>query len=75
MVTRSSGEEARVIADLIAGSAGAEAALEHIYRHHGGAVLSFVAHCTGDDSIAERVVEEVFVHLWRQPQSFDPSAG
>lgn len=75
VVTRSSGEEARVVADLIAGSARAEAALEHIYRHHGGAVLSFVARCTGDESVAEHVVAEVFVHLWRQPQSFDPSAG
>lgn len=75
MVTRSSGEEARVIADLIAGSAGAAAALEHIYSHHGGSVLSFVARCTGDDSVAEQVVVEVFVHLWRHPQSFDPSAG
>lgn len=75
MVTRSSGEEARVMAALIAGSAGAEAALEHIYRHHGGAVLSFVARCTGDDSVAEQVVVEVFVHLWRHPQSFDTSAG
>ena len=75
MVSSSRRDDTRVVADLRVGTDAGEAALEQVYRRHGGAVLSFVSYCTGDVLVAQQVVEEVFVHLWRQPQSFDPSGG
>ncbi len=69
-------DDTQAVADLRDGTADARlAALEQIYRCHGAAVLSFVSHCTGDALLAPQVVEEVFVRLWRQPRSFDPSTG
>ncbi len=47
-------------------------ALEHIYRHHARALISLVTHCTGDSSLAYRVVEDVFVRVWEQPESCHP---
>ncbi len=71
-----SGEDFRLVAGLTAGTAGAtEAVLERIYRRYGSAVFGFVAWCTGDSLFADDVVEEVFLHLWRQPQSFGASVG
>ncbi len=76
MVTESSREEVRVVADLVDGAANTRAAaLEQIYRHHGSALFNFVACCTGSAAVAEQVVEEVFVRLWCRPRSFHPGAG
>ncbi len=46
-------------------------ALEQVYRRHAWALISLVTHCTGDSALARQVVEDVFVHLWEQPKSFD----
>lgn len=76
MVTGSSHGEVQLVADLTAGAGETRAAaLGQIYRHHGSAVFNFVAFCTGAGAVAEQVVEEVFVGLWFQPGSFDPTAG
>lgn len=74
--TGSSREDSGLAADLAADTPGAsEAALKQIYRRHSGAVFGFVACCTGNHLVAYNVVEEVFLYLWRQPQSFDPTVG
>ncbi len=74
MAQASSIVDARLLSALRADAAGeAEGALEQLYRHHGGALFSFLTHCTGDASVAQQVVEEVFVRLWKEPHSFDPS--
>ena len=49
--------------------------LEQVYRDHAGALISLVTHCTGDSSLAYQFVEDVFVHLWDQPESCDPPQG
>ena len=53
----------------------AEEALEHIYRLHAESVFSFITRCSGDAALARHVVEEVFVHLWGEPESCHPSQG
>ena len=61
----------KLVAERMAGGPGAaEPALEQVYRRYGSTVFRFIAHCTGDTSVAKHVAEEVFVHLWRHPQSF-----
>ena len=53
----------------------AETALERAYRDHARALVDFVTYCTGDACRADQVVEEVFVHLWDEPASFDACEG
>ena len=53
----------------------AKTALERAYRDHARALLDFVTYCTGDACRADQVVEEVFVHLWDEPASFQASPG
>ena len=56
-------------------AAGDAAALAEVYRRHSPLVFGLARRVTGDDALAEDVVQEVFVHLWRQPERFDPSRG
>ncbi len=56
-------------------AAGDTTALAEVYRRHSGLVYGLARRVTGDDALAEDVVQEVFVHLWRQPERFDPSRG
>ncbi len=50
-------------------------ALAELYRRHGGAVHALARRVLGDDSLAEEVLQEVFVRLWRAPDRFDPERG
>lgn len=50
-------------------------ALAELYRRHGGAVFGLARRVLGDQSLAEEVVQEIFLLLWRQPERFDPDRG
>lgn len=50
-------------------------ALAELYRRHGGAVFGLARRVLGDQSLAEEVVQEIFLTLWRQPERFDPDRG
>jgi RNA polymerase sigma-70 factor (ECF subfamily) len=50
-------------------------ALAEAYRRHGGAVFGLARRVTGDAALAEEVVQEVFLRLWRDPERFDPGRG
>ncbi len=49
-----------------------ERALEEIYARYGGTTLRYLAHLTGDHAIAEDVLQQVFVEVWRRGESYDP---
>ncbi|HSD68920.1 MAG TPA: sigma factor, partial [Woeseiaceae bacterium] len=54
---------------------GDESALEIIYRAHGGAVKGIARRVLNDDTLAEDVVQDVFVSFWKAPDRYDPSKG
>ena len=54
---------------------GDRTALEEIYRRHAGVVLGLARRITRNQSIAEDVAQEVFVKLWRAPDSYDSTRG
>lgn len=50
-------------------------ALAEAHRRHAASVVAFVQRLTGSASLAEDVVQDVFVRLWESPGSFDPIRG
>jgi len=49
--------------------------LAEAYRRHAGAVFSLARRVTANAQLAEEVVQDVFLGLWRQPERFDPDRG
>ena len=45
------------------------------YREHAPAMLTAANRVLRDPAAAEDVVQDVFMHLWRKPDGFDPSRG
>jgi RNA polymerase sigma-70 factor, ECF subfamily len=63
-------------AELMAGiAAGDVYALERLYDRYSALVFSVSLRVLRDTQLAEDVVQEVFLRLWRQPTSFDPERG
>ena len=52
-----------------------EDALAELYRRHSGAVLALARRLLSDREMAEEVLQEVFLRLWRAPERFDPERG
>lgn len=52
-----------------------EPALAEIYRRHGGAVHALARRILRSDSPAEEITQEVFLDLWRRPETFDAQRG
>lgn len=50
-------------------------ALAEAYRRHAGAVFGLSRRLLTDQSLAEEVVQEVFLRLWNNPEKFDPDRG
>lgn len=55
--------------------AGDDRALAAAYDAHGGAVYAVACRVTQDDQLARDVTQEVFVHLWAQPDRVDTGRG
>jgi RNA polymerase sigma-70 factor (ECF subfamily) len=50
-------------------------ALAEAYRRHGGAVFGLANRVVADRTLAEEVVQEVFLRLWDAPDRFDAERG
>lgn len=52
-----------------------EDALAEVYRRHAGAVFALSRRLLSDRTLAEEIVQEVFLRLWNDPDRFDPARG
>src|SRR5439155_10653563 len=52
-----------------------EPALAEVYRRHGDAAFGLAVRVLQDRALAEELVQEVFLKLWRDPERFDPGRG
>ena len=52
-----------------------ERALAELYRRHAASCLGLARRVLADRTLAEEVVQEVFVRTWRDPSRFDPDRG
>jgi RNA polymerase sigma-70 factor (ECF subfamily) len=50
-------------------------ALAEAYRRHGGAVFGLAKRVLSEESVAEEIVQEIFLRLWNAPDRFDPERG
>ncbi|MDA0351200.1 MAG: sigma-70 family RNA polymerase sigma factor [Chloroflexi bacterium] len=65
-------EDAVLVAALATDEVGA---LEQLYDRYSALVFSVALRVLHDHALAEDVTQEVFLRIWRQPASFDPSRG
>jgi RNA polymerase sigma factor (sigma-70 family) len=64
--------ERRLVQRLVAGD---EEALAEAYDEHAPLVYGLARRVTGSETLAAEVCEGVFVSLWSDPESFDPTQG
>lgn len=50
-------------------------ALGEAYRRHSGPVYNFARRLVIDPRLAEEVLQEIFLDLWRCPERYDPDRG
>jgi RNA polymerase sigma-70 factor, ECF subfamily len=50
-------------------------ALAEAYRRHAGAVFALARRLLNDPTLAEEIVQEVFLRIWNNPERFDPARG
>ena len=68
---------ARALDDLLMErlAAGEGRALEQLYDRYHILVYSVALRIVRDQMLAEDIVQEVYLRLWRRPQSYDPTRG
>lgn len=66
-------EEAAMLARVAGGDRGEP--LEELFRRYAGRLYALGLVLLGDDGLAEELVQESFVRVWRQATRFDPARG
>jgi RNA polymerase sigma-70 factor, ECF subfamily len=66
-------EDTELIAQVAAGDIGEPVA--ELYRRHAGRIYRFGLHLLGDTGLADELVQECFVRLWRTAGKFDINRG
>ena len=56
-------------------SGGDRDAFDELYRRYGGPAYGVALRVTAQELIAQEVVQEAFLALWRAPEAFDPARG
>ncbi|HYB77005.1 MAG TPA: sigma-70 family RNA polymerase sigma factor [Candidatus Bathyarchaeia archaeon] len=54
---------------------GDETAMADLYDRYSGVVYSVALRVVGDTGVAEDILQDVFMQLWRNPQAFDANRG
>jgi len=52
-----------------------EDALAEAYRRHAGAAFALACRLLNDRTVAEEILQEVFLRLWNRPERFDAERG
>jgi len=66
-------EEAHLVAQVAAGDI--DAPMAELYRRYAGRLYRYGMQALGDAGLAEEMVQECFVRLWRTAGRFDPARG
>jgi RNA polymerase sigma-70 factor (ECF subfamily) len=61
------------LAELVA--SGDRLALGELYNRHAGPCFALARRVLADRVLAEEIVQEVFLRLWRRPERFEPGRG
>jgi RNA polymerase sigma-70 factor (ECF subfamily) len=56
-------------------AAGDRAAFDHLYQRYGPAAYGLALRITAQENLAQEVVQDAFLALWRAPEAFDPARG
>ena len=56
-------------------SHGDRAAFEELFRRYGPAAHGLALRITAQEALAQEVVQDAFLALWRAPEAFDPARG
>jgi RNA polymerase sigma-70 factor (ECF subfamily) len=56
-------------------SNGDRGAFEELYRRYGPAAHGLALRVTAQEALAQEVVQDAFLALWRAPEAFDPARG
>lgn len=56
-------------------AAGDREAFDELYRRYSSAAYGLALRVTAQDAIAQEVVQDAFLALWRAPEAYDPSRG
>src|SRR5438105_460450 len=67
------GDEAALLARVAAGERGAP--LSELYTRYEGRLYGLGLRLLGDEGLAEELVQETFVRLWRRADRFDADRG
>jgi RNA polymerase sigma-70 factor (ECF subfamily) len=71
-VTQPNSDDAAVAAGVANGDRGA---LESAFEAYGGAVKAMALRVLRNETLAEDVVQDVFVSFWKAPHKYDPNRG